>query len=152
VETRTERLTGGGSIARRAEGFGLPVSVVDGQDVTAVYRAVRTARGRAASGGGPTFIEARTYRYEGHSTGEVIHYRTTDEVDEWRGTKDPIQRVRIALHAAGGLEGEMFDEMVQKARATVQDAITFADESPLPDPADATRDVTATDLRLGNAR
>jgi pyruvate dehydrogenase E1 component alpha subunit len=152
VETTTERLTGGGSISRRAEGFGLPVSTVDGQDVAAVYRATREARERAARGEGPTFIEARTYRYEGHSTGQIINYRTTDEVAEWRETKDPIQRLRITLHRAGSLEDEVFDDMALKARATVQEAIAFADESPLPDPTEATRDVTGLELGLGNAR
>jgi TPP-dependent pyruvate/acetoin dehydrogenase alpha subunit len=152
VETASERLTGGGSISRRAEGFGLAVDTVDGQDVAAMYRATRDARERAARSDGPTFIEARTYRYEGHSTGQIINYRSMEEVEDWRGTRDPIQRLRIALHAAGGLDDEVFDEMVLKARATVQDAIAFADESPLPDPIEATRDVTGLDLGLGNAR
>ncbi len=101
VETQTALLTGGGSIARRAEGFGLPVRTVDGQDVAAMYRAAAEARQQAAEGGGPTFIEALTYRYEGHSTGQVINYRTIDEVREWRDTRDPIQRLRLALDASG---------------------------------------------------
>jgi TPP-dependent pyruvate/acetoin dehydrogenase alpha subunit len=152
VETPSERLTAGGSISRRAEGFGLPVVTVDGQDVVAVYRAASAARDRAARGDGPTFIEARTYRYEGHSTGQVINYRTMEEVEEWRGTRDPIQRLRIELHATGRLDDEVFDKMVLEARATVQDAIAFADASPLPDPIEATRDVTGLELGLGNAR
>jgi TPP-dependent pyruvate/acetoin dehydrogenase alpha subunit len=152
VETETERLTGGGSVSLRAEGFGLPVRTVDGQDVAEMYRVTREARERAAAGDGPTFIEAKTYRYEGHSTGQVINYRTIDEVEDWRGTKDPIQRLRIALRAAGALEGDAFEADVRSARETVQDAIAFADESPFPDPAEATRDVTAMDLGLGNAR
>jgi pyruvate dehydrogenase E1 component alpha subunit len=152
VETQTERLTGGGSISRRAAGFGLPVRTVDGQDVAEMYRATHEARERAACGEGPTFIEAKTYRYEGHDTGQIIRYRTAEEVDDWRGTKDPIQRLRIALHAVGGLADESFDQMAQNARETVQDAIAFADESPFPDPSEATRDVTAVDLGLGNVR
>jgi pyruvate dehydrogenase E1 component alpha subunit len=128
------------------------VSTVDGQDVAAVYRATLEARERAARGEGPTFIEARTYRYEGHSTGQVINYRTIEEVEEWRGTRDPIQRLRIALHGAGSLQDEVFDSMVLEARAIVQEAIAFADASPLPDPIEATRDVTGLELGLGNAR
>ena len=152
VETATERLTGGGSISRRAEGYGLPVCTVDGQDVVAMYRATRDARERAARGEGPTFIEARTYRYEGHSTGQIINYRTIEEVAEWRETRDPIQRLRIALQGVGGLDDEVFDDMVLMARATVQEAIAFAEASPLPDPIEATRDVTGLELGLGNAR
>ncbi len=152
VETSTEKLTGGGSITKRAEGFGLPSQAVDGQDVVAVYRATLAARERAARGDGPTFIEARTYRYEGHSTGQIINYRTREEVDEWRDTKDPVQRLRQSLQRAGSLEEEGFDDMVNTARATVDEAIAFADASPLPDPVDATRDVTGLELGLGNAR
>lgn len=152
VETTSERLTGGGSVSRRAEGFGLPVSTVDGQDVVAVYRATSAARDRAASGEGPTFIEAKTYRYEGHSTGQIINYRTVDEVDEWRMTRDPIQRLRLELREAGALDDDAFDAMVLEARATVADAIAFADASPLPDPIEATRDVTGLELGLGNVR
>ena len=64
--------------------------VVDGQDVAAMHRAATgQARERAAAGEGPTFIEASTYRYEGHSTGQVINYRTIDEVREWRETARP---------------------------------------------------------------
>ena len=63
------------SIARRAEGFGLPSLQVDGQDVCAVYRATRAAHERARRGDGPTFIEAVTYRYHGHNTGEIANYR-----------------------------------------------------------------------------
>lgn len=152
VSTETGLLTGGGSISRRAEGFGLPVRTVDGQDVAEMYRATREARERAVSGEGPTFIEAKTYRYEGHSTGQIINYRTIEQVEDWRGTKDPIQRLRIALHEVGALEGDMFEGMVRTARETIQDAIAFAEESPLPDPAEATRDVTAVELGLGNSR
>jgi pyruvate dehydrogenase E1 component alpha subunit len=152
VETASERLTGGGSVTRRAEGFGLPVSTVDGQDVVAMYRATSAARDRAAAGDGPTFIEAKTYRYEGHSTGQVINYRTLSEVEEWRMTRDPIQRLRLELREAGALDDDAFDAMVLEARATVADAIAFADASPLPDPFEATRDVTGLELGLGNAR
>ena len=76
VETFIGRAMTGGSIADRASGFGLPSVQVDGQDVCAVYRATREARDRAASGEGPTFIEAITYRYNGHNTGEIAAYRT----------------------------------------------------------------------------
>ena len=152
VETETERLTGGGSVSRRAEGFGLPVRTVDGNDVAEMYRLTREARERAARGDGPTFIEAKTYRYEGHSTGQIINYRTIDEVEDWRGTKDSIQRLRIALHEVGALEDDAFDELVRTSRETVQDAIAFAEGSPLPDPIEATREVTAVELGLGNAR
>ncbi len=150
VETPTETLTGGGSIAARAKGFGLPSHAVDGQDIGEVYRTARAARERAAAGDGPTFIEARTYRYEGHSTGQVINYRTIEEVREWQETRDPIQRLRLALDAAGELGEDAFDALVMSVRQEVDEAVAFAEASPEPDPLDATRQVTALDLGMGN--
>ena len=131
------------SIARRAEGFGLPAVQVDGQDVCAVYRAVQVARERAAREEGPSFIEAVTYRYRGHNTGEVANYREQEEVEHWRRTKDPIERLRRALESAGMLDPGGFEVLAENARAIVEDAIRFAEESPIPDPATASDGVTA---------
>lgn len=142
VETYVERSTSAESIAKRAAGFGLPSVQVDGQDVCAVYRATSQARQRAASGEGPSFIEAVTYRYHGHQTGEVASYRTEDEVEQWRRTKDPIERLKRALEKAGRLEPRQFDELVTKAHDVVQDAIRFAEASPLPELATATYGIT----------
>jgi TPP-dependent pyruvate/acetoin dehydrogenase alpha subunit len=142
VETYIGRAMTGGSIADRAAGFGLPSVQVDGQDVCAVYRATRDARKRAAAGEGPTFIEAITYRYNGHNTGEIAAYRTRDEVEEWRRTRDPIEGLRRALESQGRLGGADFGELADRARQTVADAIAFSENSPLPDPPTATVGVT----------
>src|SRR6185312_12677128 len=104
VETFIGRAAAGPTIAARAAGFGLPSVQVDGQDVCAVYRATAEARERAASGGGPAFIEAITYRYHGHNTGEVASYRTAEEVERWQQTRDPIEGLRRALETADLLE------------------------------------------------
>jgi pyruvate dehydrogenase E1 component alpha subunit len=141
VETYIGRALTGPSIAERASGFGLPAVQVDGQDVCAVYRATVEARERAASGGGPSFIEAVTYRYHGHNTGEIAGYRTDDEVEEWRRTRDPIDGLRRAMEAAGLLDGDRYDEMVETASAVVAEAVAFSENSPLPDPATATSGV-----------
>jgi pyruvate dehydrogenase E1 component alpha subunit len=142
VETRVERVTAAESVANRASGFGLPSVQVDGQDVCAVYLATSEARARAANGEGPSFIEAITYRYHGHQTGDEVNYRTEAEVDHWRQTKDPIERLKRALAAAGQLEQGQYEQLVTLARETVQEAIRFAEASPLPDPETATQRVT----------
>jgi pyruvate dehydrogenase E1 component alpha subunit len=116
---------------------------VDGQDIGAVYRATLAARERAARGEGPSFIEALTYRYHGHLTAEVADYRTEGEVEQWRRTKDPIERLRRALERDGRLDSGRFDELAVRAREVVADAIAFAEESPLPNPATAADDVIA---------
>ncbi len=137
VETWIRREMVGGTIAERAIGFGLPASQVDGQDIAAVYAATVEARERAAAGGGPTFIEAVTYRYRGHNTGEVINYRTEDEVEHWRATRDPVERLRSSLERLGQLRPGQFEEIVAGASAVVQDSIEFSESSPVPDPATA---------------
>ncbi len=142
VETYVGRSTFATSIADRAVGFGLPSVQVDGQDVAAVYRATAEARKRASSGDGPSFIETVTYRYHGHQTNEVVNYRTTEELEHWRRTRDPIERLRRAMEDSGRLEPGRFEELEANAREVVQDAIRFAEESPQPDPATTAKNVT----------
>jgi len=141
VETHTSRATAGGSIAHRASGFGLPAMEVDGQDVAAMFRVTSAARERALSGDGPTFIEARTYRYEGHNAGEVPTYRTAEEVEYWRSHKDPIERLRTALQARESLSAESYQSMQNEVAETVADSVEFAERSPWPDPQTAAHNV-----------
>jgi len=141
VETFIGRAISGPTIAERAAGFGLPSFQVDGQDVCAVYRATVEARGRAARGEGPTFIEAITYRYHGHNTGEIAEYRTDDEVEQWRRSRDPIDALRRGLERAGYLGPGEYDDVVARAREVVAASIAFAEASPLPDVATATTGV-----------
>ena len=91
VETPINAAMAGESVASRASGFGLPAVQVDGQDVAALHRAAAEAAARARDGGGPTFIEALTYRHLGHDIGERGQYRTTEEVSGGRatGTRSP---------------------------------------------------------------
>ena len=138
VETFIGRAITGPSITERAAGFGLPAVQIDGQDVCAVYRATLEASERARAGGGPTFIEAITYRYHGHNTGEVAEYRTEQEVEQWRLTRDPIDGLRRALVAAGRLDEDRYEQLAEQARRVVAESIAFAEASPLPDPATAT--------------
>ncbi len=132
VETRFDLVLGGGSAVRRAEGFGLDAVSVDGQDVAAVYRAVHAAAERARAGGGASFVEARTYRYEGHNTGQIITYRTDDEVADWR-LRDPINRFSAALVAAGvDRRGRHRGASTGRATDAIDEAVAFAESSPLP--------------------
>lgn len=133
VETHTDRVTGGASIVRRAEGFGLPAVQIDGQDIGVMYRTMRGARERALAGEGPTFIEARTYRYHGHNTGDVIRYRTKDEVEQWRSTKDPILRFAAALDDGGILDAAGLADLTRTVAGQVQEALEFAERSDYPD-------------------
>jgi TPP-dependent pyruvate/acetoin dehydrogenase alpha subunit len=139
VETHISHSMAGTSIAARAAGFGLPVEMVDGQDIAAVYDAVRRARERAVAGDGPTFLEARTYRYEGHNVGDVQNYRAAAEVADWRANRDPISRLRKRLEGSGVLGPGGYDDADRRAGEVVADAIAFAEGSAWPDTADVTR-------------
>lgn len=142
VETHMSRATAGGSITRRASGFGLPAYEADGQDVVAMHMAVARARARALSGDGPTFIEALTYRYDGHNTGDPQNYRSQDEVGEWR-RKDPVNRVVQELMMREAVTADDVQELQAAAEAAVRHAVEWAEASPWPDPATALAAVTS---------
>lgn len=152
VETNVEHVTGGGDIARRAEGFGLPAVKVNGQDVVEVYDAVATARARAVAGDGPTFVEADTYRFFGHNTGEVATYRTTDEVDDWRQNRDPVVRLRDRLVSEGHLDDDTYDAMEEAVVGRVEGAVAFAEASPQPDVGSLTHGVDGWAARAAGER
>lgn len=104
-------------IADRAPGFGVPSVRVDGNDVLAVLAVTRAALDRARSGGGPTFIEAVTYRMGPHTTADdPARYRDAAEVEKWRG-KDPLTRVEAYLDAQGALTEERKARIAGKADA-----------------------------------
>lgn len=122
-------------VARRADGYGIPGIIVDGQDVDAVYDAVATAVLRARQGEGPTLIEAKTYRFDEHCVGLFINgaYRAQSEVDFYRTERDPIVLYRAALLAGGRTEAEL-DGVESEVRDTLSEAVVFAKASPFPAP------------------
>jgi pyruvate dehydrogenase E1 component alpha subunit len=108
--------------------YDLHAVVVDGNDVVAVTLAVESAVARARAGDGPTLVECLTYRQGGHKRDDPATYRPRDEVEMWL-RRDPVQRMRAALDKAG-LSAQAA-EAEQAATATVDDAVRFAEESPL---------------------
>lgn len=121
--------------------YGLASYHVDGQDVRAVYEVAREAVERARSGGGPSFIEAETYRFEGHYFGEPQVYRTREEVEEIRRTRDPIARLGAILQAEHGVMAEALQALAAEAAREIEVAVAFAQQSPEP-PADGYREYT----------
>ena len=123
-------------IASRAEGYGLPGVVVDGNDVLAVYQAAHNAVERARSGEGPTLIECQTYRIRAHAEGmNDVGYRTQEEIDRWK-ERDPIELWKKFLLEEGVTGEQEIGEMSAKVLKTADDAIQFARQSPMPDPSD----------------
>lgn len=100
---------------QRAWGFGFPGVLVDGNDVLAVMAVTEAALERARSGGGPTLIEADTYRMAAHTTSDdPSRYRHDDEVERWR-LRDPVERVKVYLARAGHADRSFFDAVEQEA-------------------------------------
>lgn len=121
-----------GSMVARAEAFGLAACSVDGQDVAATYRAGRAAVERARSSGGPSFIEARTYRFSGHDVGDRETYRTREEVEQWQQSRDPLARLRAAMEAAGTATSAELELVQAEIAEELQEALAFAEQSPFP--------------------
>jgi pyruvate dehydrogenase E1 component alpha subunit len=110
----------------------MPCGPVDGMNPVKVAEAFDEAIQRARKGGGPTFLELKTYRYRGHSMSDAQHYRTKDEVAEYKKI-DPITQVKdIILDKGYGTEDEIkaIDKLVKERVAECE---KFADESPYPD-------------------
>jgi pyruvate dehydrogenase E1 component alpha subunit len=122
------------NVAERASAYGMPGVVVDGQDAVAVHGAAMEAVERARSGGGPSLVECKTYRYYGHHQGdETLRYRTEAEEQAAR-RRDPLLVFRDRVLAAGSLDERQLDEVDARSRAAVDAAVAFAEESPVPAP------------------
>jgi pyruvate dehydrogenase E1 component alpha subunit len=103
-------------------------------DVLAVYEVAKLAVDRARSGGGPSFIEARTYRFYGHFLGDSPNrYRLDSEVAEWR-ERDPIALFRCTVEEQAMLDTAELDRIDREVGAQIEAAVQFAEESPVPEP------------------
>ncbi|HWQ79213.1 MAG TPA: thiamine pyrophosphate-dependent dehydrogenase E1 component subunit alpha [Anaerovoracaceae bacterium] len=126
------------NIADRAIGYGIPGVVVDGMDVVAVHKEAEKAVKRARNGGGPTLIECKTYRWQGHHVGDPGEYRARkneNEKSEWMA-RCPVAALRRELPAAGIGEAEIAG-LEAAVEAEIQKAVKFAAESPYPDASEA---------------
>jgi pyruvate dehydrogenase E1 component subunit alpha len=129
--TSVERHSAQTDLSKKAEGYGVPGSRVDGMDVVAVREAVAEGIRLAREESRPTMLEAFTYRYRGHSAADPEVYREREEVEEWR-EKDPIETFARRCVEAGVLGEREVQEVRDKAEAEVQAAVEFAEASPEP--------------------
>lgn len=131
------------NLADRALGYGIPGVVTDGMDVIAVYEAAREAAERARKGEGPTLIECKTYRWQGHHVGDPAVYRARRDKDEkakWMA-RCPIESFKNQAIKEKILSRKEFEGIEAKVEEEIQAAVRFAKESPYPDPAEAFTDV-----------
>jgi len=129
------------NVSVRAEGYGFPGVTVDGNDVLAVYVAMRDAVERARNGDGATLIEGKTYRLVPHtSDDDDRRYRSREEVEQWT-KKDPLVRFQAWLQAHGIADQAKLDELQEKAAREVDKATDYAEKAPTPKPESALKHV-----------
>jgi TPP-dependent pyruvate/acetoin dehydrogenase alpha subunit len=132
--TRSETVTAGTARAR-TEAMEIPTQIVDGNDVWAVREAAADALESIRAGNGPSFIEALTYRFVGHSRSDPGKYRPEGELDSWR-ERDPLTVTRARLAADYGITEETLDEVVADVATELEGVQEAALAAPFPDPAE----------------
>ena len=127
-------------IASRATAYDIPGIIVDGNDVVAVYEAALEAVARARQSKGPTLLECKTYRVRGHFEGDPASYRDEKEAQEWL-ERDPIKQHETRLLEMSVISPQDLEEMNSKIKEELDQAVKFAEESPLPESTELLEDV-----------
>lgn len=125
----TEKAFAIAHISDRAAAYGMPGTTIEGNDVEAVHTTVAEAVERARSGGGPTLVEAETYRWKGHSKSDKNLYRTKDEIAGWRD-RDPIVSFERAVVERGTLDQGTVTSIREEAQGDVREAVRGANAAP----------------------
>jgi len=140
--TSVERASASRDLSKNGAPWNIPGVQVDGMDVSAVHDAAEKALAHCRAGNGPYLMEMKTYRYRGHSMSDPAKYRTREEVREMREQHDPIDHARARLVELGVAEEDL-KRIESDVKATVQEAVDFAQAAPEPDPAELWTDVLA---------
>jgi TPP-dependent pyruvate/acetoin dehydrogenase alpha subunit len=142
ASTRTSTMMPVKNVVDRASAYGIPGIMVDGNDVLAVHNVVQEAVAKARNRLGPSLIECFTYRHSGHSRGDPAPYRPKEEVEEWL-KKDPIVRFRKKLVELKILTEHEAVQIEKSVLSDIDEAVSFAEKSPSPNPEEALQDVFA---------
>ena len=118
---------------RGGPAYGMPGILVDGNDIEDMAKVTREAADRARAGEGPTFIEAKTYRFRGHSMSDPMKYRTKEEAEKAK-ERDPIVLYETTLKERGWIDEAGLEDTHEKIRAEIDEAITAAEAAPVPTP------------------
>ncbi len=138
--TSVDRASASHDLSKNGAPWGIPGVAMDGMDVLAVKAATEQAIAHCRAGKGPYLLEAKTYRYRGHSMSDPARYRTREEVQAMRTQHDCIESARHQLEALG-VEDAEFRSIDDEVKAIIQDAADFAQSSPEPEPAELYTDV-----------
>ena len=129
--TSTKRSTAAANMIDRAPAYGMEGKRVNGMDIMDVYAATAEALADIRDGQGPQFLDVNTYRYEGHSMGDPLRYRTKDEVEKWR-EDDPIGILERYLTQEFETDRQQLDQIDHSVDEEIEEAVRFAEESPMP--------------------
>lgn len=140
--TSVERTSNVLDIYKFADAYDMPGDSVDGMKPEIVHHAITRAVNRARSGGGPTLLEIKTYRYKGHSMSDPAKYRTKEELEEYK-EKDPIEYVLRIIRENNLATEDEIQTMNDKVKFTIDDCVDFAEKSPLPDLNEVYKDIYA---------
>jgi TPP-dependent pyruvate/acetoin dehydrogenase alpha subunit len=133
-------------LSLRAQGYGIPGITVDGNDVVAVYRVATEAINRARTGGGPTIIECKTYRWYGHSEIDPAKYRDPAEVEYWK-SRDPLPFMENYLTKYKLWSDDFKQQTLESFQKELDAAIDFAEKAPYPEPEEALDHVYSFSIR-----
>lgn len=143
VSTEIHRVTNTPNLASRAAAYDVPFAIVDGTDPLEVYEAMEIAMDHARSGKGPYLVEAKVYRYQGHYCGDPAVYRPKEYMEQAL-ENDGIEKLKKKLLALGVNEEDL-ERIYKESEEEMNEAVSFADESPYPDPATVLDDMYVTD-------
>ena len=134
-----------GEVTARAKAFGIHTDTIDGQDVQLVNETVKKLVERARRGEGPAFLECLTYRYYGHHVGDISrsYYRSKEEEQEWRETKDPLNILAERLISQNLTDQAVLDQINADVRSEVEAGAQFAIDAPFPNAVEVDQDIYA---------
>lgn len=138
--TSVERTTNVTDIHKLAYSYEMPSEQVNGMSCEAVHEALERTANKARKGGGPSFIELKTYRYKGHSMSDPAKYRTKEEVEDYKKV-DPVEVVRKQILENKWLSVKDLEKLEDEIEAEVNKSVEFAENSPFPDPSELYTDV-----------
>ena len=141
--TPTTRQTAAAAFIDKAIGYGIPGERADGNDVLAVYDVTKRAVDRARRGEGVTLIELMTYRRKGHAEHDNQSYVPPGEIERWERDNDPITRYIDVLRNAERVSADEFAAIDARVQQEVDEATDLAEQSPMPEPQEALREVYA---------
>lgn len=142
--TSVERTSKTLDIVRMADAYEMPGDTVDGMNPEDVHTAMERAVKRAREGGGPTFLEIKTYRYRGHSMSDPAKYRTKEEVEEYR-LKDPVEMAKKKILEQKWATEDELEVINERVKEEVSASVEFAENSPWPDDSEVYKDIYAED-------